>query len=119
MKLRVVHYLNQFFGQIGGEDQAGVGPQVKEGPVGPGRAAQEALKGRGEVVATAICGDNYFAENVEQATREVEGIPFKEEFAGPVRDFPRYAVNLMLAEADRSIRPVVEATEKEKAVEST
>ncbi len=27
--IRVVHYLNQFFAQIGGEDKADVGPQVK------------------------------------------------------------------------------------------
>ena len=33
-KLRVVHYLNQFFGQIGGEEKATTGFMVKEGPVG-------------------------------------------------------------------------------------
>ncbi|MCL5960892.1 MAG: glycine/betaine/sarcosine/D-proline family reductase selenoprotein B [Chloroflexi bacterium] len=27
-RLRVVHYLDQFFGQIGGEDKAGVGPRI-------------------------------------------------------------------------------------------
>ena len=33
-RIKVVHYLNQFFGQMGGEDKAGTPPQVKEGPVG-------------------------------------------------------------------------------------
>ena len=69
--IRVVHYLNQFFGGIGGEDVADVGPKAVEGPVGPGRAVQQALDSRGEVVATVICGDNYFAESIEKATEEV------------------------------------------------
>ncbi len=34
-KLRVVNYLNQFFGHIGGEEKATTGFVVKEGPVGP------------------------------------------------------------------------------------
>ena len=32
--LRVVCYVNQFFGQLGGEEKAGVGPQVLDGAVG-------------------------------------------------------------------------------------
>ena len=69
--LRVVHYLNQSFGGIGREDEATVGPSVKEGAVGPGIALQNVLKGRGKVVATVICGDNYFAEKIDQATDEI------------------------------------------------
>jgi len=42
-QLRVVHYVNQFFGGIGGEDQAHVGVTVKAGAVGPGRALEKAL----------------------------------------------------------------------------
>jgi len=41
--LRVVHYVNQFFGGIGGEDQAHVGVTVKAGAVGPGRLLEAAL----------------------------------------------------------------------------
>lgn len=69
--IRVVHYLNQFFGGVGGENEAHVGPSAKDGPVGPGRAVQKALNNHGEVVATVICGDNYFAERIEEATEEV------------------------------------------------
>ena len=32
--MRVVHYLNQFFGGIGGEEKAGSAPQVIQGAVG-------------------------------------------------------------------------------------
>ena len=46
--LRVVHYLNQFFGGIGGEDKASERPQIRNGAVGPGRVLQETLKERGE-----------------------------------------------------------------------
>ena len=70
-RLRVVHYVNQFFGQIGGEDKADVGPQIVQGPVGPGRLLQQLLGDRGEVVATAICGDNYFVQNLEKASDEI------------------------------------------------
>jgi betaine reductase len=69
--IRVVHYLNQFFGQIGGEDQAGVAPRAVANPVGPGIALQAALGEKAQVVATVICGDNFFAEHPQEATEEV------------------------------------------------
>jgi betaine reductase len=69
--LRVVCYLNQFFGQLGGEDKAGVGPQVTPGPVGAARAVQQALGEAGTVVATAVCGDNYIAERPDTAVAEL------------------------------------------------
>ena len=68
---RVVCYLNQFFGQLGGEDKAGVGPQVVTGAVGPARAVEQALGDGGTVVATVICGDNYVAEQTERAVAEL------------------------------------------------
>jgi len=69
--LRVVCYVNQFFGQLGGEDKAGIGPQVVDGAVGAARAVQQALGGAGTVVATVICGDNYAAEHAGSATVEL------------------------------------------------
>jgi glycine reductase len=69
--LRVVCYVNQFFGQLGGEEEAGIGPQVKPGPVGAARAVQQALGDAGTVVATVICGDNYAAEQGERAVAEM------------------------------------------------
>jgi betaine reductase len=41
--LRVVHYVNQFFAGVGGEEQAHVGVSVREGAVGPGRPLAQAL----------------------------------------------------------------------------
>ncbi|RSL30139.1 glycine/betaine/sarcosine/D-proline family reductase selenoprotein B [Salibacterium salarium] len=62
-QIRVVHYLNQFFGGIGGEDQAHIAPTVKLGAVGPGRLLEQSTKKEIQVAATIICGDNYFSEN--------------------------------------------------------
>jgi len=91
---RIVHYLNQFFGQIGGEDHAGVGPSVREQPVGPGLALQAAVGDQAKVVATIICGDNYFAEQPEKASSEVLDLirSFSPDlvFAGPAFNAGRY-----------------------------
>jgi betaine reductase len=86
-KLRAVHYLNQFFGQVGGEDKADMGFLLKEGAIGPGVGLQRILREKGDVVATIICGDNYFAESLETAPKEALELiaPYKPElfFAGP------------------------------------
>jgi glycine reductase complex component B subunit gamma len=60
--LKVVHYLNQFFGGVGGEDKADHPLEFRSGPVGPGLALQAALGGAGQVVETIVCGDNAFHE---------------------------------------------------------
>jgi betaine reductase len=94
--LKVVHYVNQFFGGLGGEDKAQIGPQVKEGPTGPGRAIQSLVGERGEVVATAMCGDNYFAENLELAAAEIVRLisPYQPDIviAGPAFEAGRYGI---------------------------
>jgi glycine reductase len=59
--IRVVHYLNQFFAGLGGEDKAGAPPGVKPGAVGPARKLQELLGAGHEVVATVYCGDDVAA----------------------------------------------------------
>ncbi len=59
-KLRVVHYLNQFFGGIGSEGQANAPVQERPGPVGPGLPLAKEFGDQAEIVATVICGDNTF-----------------------------------------------------------
>ena len=94
--LRVVCYLNQFFGQLGGEDKAGVGPQAATGAVGPARAVQQALGEAGTVVATVICGDNYVAEQTERAVAELLALVEAQQpdllVAGPAFLAGRYGV---------------------------
>jgi len=69
--IRIGHYLNQFFAGVGGEEHANHPPEVRPGPIGPGRALQALLKGEGEVVSTLVCGDNFFNEQGEAAREAV------------------------------------------------
>ena len=95
-KIRVVHYLNQFFAQVGGEDKGDVGPTVKAGVIGAGRALQQALGDEAEVVATIFCGDNFFAERQEQAIdallRHIVECKADLLIAGPAFESGRYGV---------------------------
>lgn len=70
-KIRIVHYINQFFAGIGGEEMAHIEPEVREQVIGPGLAIQAGFKGEAEIVATVICGDSYFGENMEEAKAKV------------------------------------------------
>lgn len=69
--IKIVHYINQFFAGIGGEDKADIKPEIRAGIVGPGAALKAALGTEAEIVATVICGDSYFNENLETATSEI------------------------------------------------
>ena len=59
-KIHVMHYINQFFAGIGGEEKADVPVGSYKGPVGPGKRLQELLGDSAEIVVTAYCGDDYF-----------------------------------------------------------
>jgi glycine reductase complex component B subunit gamma len=72
--LRVVHYLNQFFAGIGGEEVANIPPRVQQGPVGSGRPLQQILKNEGSVVATLICGDNFLNDARDNALAAIVAI---------------------------------------------
>ncbi len=71
--MRIVHYVNQFFAGIGGEDAAGTGPELRDGPVGPGRRLAALLGDEHEIFATAVCGDDYAAGHAEFAAELVAG----------------------------------------------
>ena len=94
--LRVVCYLNQFFGQIGGEDRAGVAPQALSGAVGAARAVEQALGAAGRVVATVVAGDNYVAEHPDAALAALLDLVAAERpdllVAGPAFQAGRYGV---------------------------
>jgi len=96
MSIRVVHYINQFFAQIGGEEMAHVKPELREGIVGPGMAFNAAFKGEAEIVATIVCGDSYFNENLEAAKAEILEMVKSQNpdlfIAGPAFNAGRYGV---------------------------
>lgn len=95
-KIKVVHYINQFYGGYGGEDTAGMGIVVKEQPVGPGLMLRKLLGDDYEIVATIICGDNHISENIETVAPEVVSIVEKYEaqlfIAGPGFNAGRYGM---------------------------
>jgi glycine reductase complex component B subunit gamma len=94
--MRVVHYINQFFAGMGGEEVADSAPMVKEGSLGPGRLLDRLLGENAEVVATVICGDSYFGENTDRATREVMELILAQRpelvVAGPAFNAGRYGL---------------------------
>ena len=94
--VRVIHYINQFFGGIGGEEMAGVGVSFREGPVGPGLALKAALGDQDEVIGTIICGDNYFSQRQTEALAEVVRLVKEHKadvlVAGPAFNAGRYGM---------------------------
>ena len=68
--MRIVHYLNQFFGGLGGEEQAGASLQSCEGAVGPGNLFERLFGDDAQIVLTLVCGDNYAVENQEAMLAE-------------------------------------------------
>lgn len=96
-KLRVVHYINQFFANIGGEEMAHVPAELRVGEiVGPGMAFQQAFGEEAEIVATIVCGDSYFNENLDEAKATilemVKGQNADLFLAGPAFNAGRYGV---------------------------
>jgi len=53
-------------------------------------------------------------KELENAVRAVGGVAFKEDYQQMARDYPYYAVNLMLIEVDRKLKPPIEAKKEEK-----
>ena len=96
MAKKIVYYVNQFFGQIGGEEMASTPVQIKDEQIGPAKGFDPLLEGYGEVIRTVICGDNYFNENKETATAQIlEAVKESEPdlfVAGPAFNAGRYGI---------------------------
>jgi betaine reductase len=94
--MRVVHYLNQFFGGIGAEEHAGTPLQARDGAVGPGRLLEPLLGHETRIVMTLICGDNYAVENQQAVTaaaiERIGALKVDLLVAGPCFDAGRYGM---------------------------
>jgi glycine reductase len=120
--MRVVHYLNQFFAGIGGEDCADTPPGSRPGPVGPGIVLQQALGADAEVVGTVFCGDGRFADHPDQTVPAVlalvEALAPDVVVAGPAFDAGRYGLacgRLCREVGERLGRPAVTGMYPENA----
>ncbi len=91
---KAIHYINQFFGQIGGEDKADFKPEIRKGLVGPALFLNTVLDA--EVTHTIICGDNFMTSNKDEAIEiimsELEKLDFDIFIAGPAFQAGRYGV---------------------------
>lgn len=89
---KAILYINQFFGQIGGEDKADFSPVIKEGLVGPAIELNKSLNA--EVTHTIICGDNFMGSNTKEAVNIILDFLKDKEFdifiAGPAFQAGRY-----------------------------
>jgi glycine reductase complex component B subunit gamma len=94
--IKVLHYLNQFFAGIGGEEKAGQEVLFLSQPVGIGSVLENALKAHGVEYATIACGDNYFHEAEENALRAMGAAidQFQPDIflAGPAFNAGRYGI---------------------------
>ena len=96
-KIKVVHYINQFFANIGGEEMAHVPAEIRVGEVvGPGLAFAQAFGEEAEIAATIICGDSFFNENLEEAKASILAMVKEQNpdvfIAGPAFNAGRYGV---------------------------
>ncbi len=95
-KIKVVHYINQFYAGIGGEEKADITPVMEAKAYPAGEALNKAWGEEAEVTHTIICGDSYFGENIDKASAEIMEM-VKESgadmfIAGPAFNAGRYGV---------------------------
>ena len=93
---RILYFLNQFFAGIGGEEQANIPFQAKEGTMGPGKAIEQHLGKNAKIIATIFAGDNWFTENPEIASDNLRAALLKYDpdvvIAGPAFNAGRYGL---------------------------
>lgn len=118
MKKAIV-YLNQFFGQIGGEDKADFKPEIKEGVIGPsiqlGKLLEDTI-----ITHTIICGDNFIGSHTDEAIETIIKFLKDKDFdifiAGPAFQAGRYGVacgHICKAVKDKLNKPVVTSMHEE------
>lgn len=93
--MKIIHYINQFFAGIGGEDQADQAPFIKAELIGPAVALNAMVKANGgEVTHTIVCGDNFMGSKTDEAVETILGFLADKEFdlfvAGPAFQAGRY-----------------------------
>ncbi len=114
--MRIVHYVNQFYAGLGGEEAAGIGPRVLDGMVGPGRLLAQLLNAEHQdeyqIVATIVCGDDYAASHtavVEELLGMARAAGAELLVAGPAFGSGRYglACARLVAAADAAGLPAL------------
>lgn len=94
MAKKVLFYLNQFFGGIGGEDKADFEPEFRAELVGPAEAIAKNFGDDLEAVGVIICGDNFFGQKEDEARAFIAQVIDEQQpdifVAGPAFNAGRY-----------------------------
>ncbi len=94
--MKAIHYINQFFAGIGGEEMADQTPVFHDKLIGCSMMLNAICKPDIEVTNTIVCGDNYITNHTEEALKEIFAFLDAKEFgiffAGPAFMAGRYGV---------------------------
>ena len=117
--MKAIHYINQFFGQVGGEDAADCKPVFHEGLIGCSVMLNDLMPDI-EVTNTFVVGDNYVTNYTDEALEEIfawlDTKEFDIFFAGPAFMAGRYGMGCGLvckAVAERYNVPVITSMNEE------
>lgn len=97
-KLRAVHYINQFYAGLGGEESAHMGMTVLNEKKGPALGLEKEWGSEMEVVKIIACGDNFintdekFESIKETLLKEIKEAEPDVFIAGPAFNAGRYGV---------------------------
>ena len=117
--MKAIHYINQFFGQVGGEDAADAKPSFHDQLIGCSVMLNGMMPDI-EVTNTIVCGDNYVTNHTKEALQEIlawlDTREFDIFFAGPAFMAGRYGVGCGLvckAVAEKYGVPVITSMNEE------
>jgi betaine reductase len=95
-KVRIVHYINQFFAGIGGEEKGSSPLEHCEGPKGPGVGLLQQVGDQTEIVRTIWCGDNLINQEPERILADIAELIREAKpdvvVAGPAFNAGRYGL---------------------------
>ena len=116
----VVHYLNQFFAGVGGEEAVGHSMEIRKGAVGPGLLLERLCAEAVNIHSTIVCGDGRFldleADSIQSALEEIARIEPRIFVAGPAFASGRYGlacIKMCVAVAERFSIPCLTALHPE------
>lgn len=117
--MKAIHYINQFFGQVGGEDSADCKPIFHDGLVGCSNMLNSMMP-HIDLTNTFVVGDNYVTNHTDEALSEIftwlDTKEFDIFFAGPAFMAGRYGVGCGLvckAVAERYNVPAITSMNEE------
>ncbi len=94
--MKIIYYVNQFFGGIGAEEHAGAPLEFRDGALGPAKLFEQLMGDGATVTLTIVCGDNYAVENQDAVTaavlEKVRATGADLFAAGPCFDAGRYGM---------------------------